>query len=589
MQAFIRKTTLQLFVVGCGFFCAAELAWTQEAKGSKVNWGRDLISSVGTDATLLNGININQFLGADRFYNSGYTGSNAILANIEAGHARDAHDVLTHITEQVTGTGATGDESGHASAATHAMSGRLAAGSYPTDYYGYGIGYGAETWTGAIATAINGDGSFEITNASLASTYTSILQTGVNGRTADVFNNSWTFPDPTGFNDITLGIDGLINFNRKVGVVAAGNSGEDGSNSVGGLAAGYNSITVGAMGTTLASDPYGTVSAFSSYGPSDFYDAATSSVITGVRSTVDLTAPGEQLMLVYDLPGLDNVYLPVDGTSFSSPLVAGGAGLVVDAGNQLYGTADAIDGRVVKSILLNSADKTSGWDNGQFDDSGVIRTTQSLDYRLGAGRMNLASAFDQYVLTSDGGLAGTADVGGLANGDLGNVDAIGWDFGDVVATAGSGNLYFIERQLLGGSEFQATLTWFADRLTGSLADFNGADEDHLANLDLIIFEFDNLNDRNIIGTYAVSDSLYNMTEHLSFLLPKTGYYGLQVRYTEAHWDFGAAESSEQYGIAWSGVVAVPEVEATGLLVFLSVTIWISCVRRKRAKLQLVNS
>lgn len=539
--------------------------------------GRELISSSNAGPDRFSGININQFLGADRFYNNGFTGSTAILANIEAGHARSDHEALSHITEQITGTGALGSVRSHPTSATHAMSGRLSANNFPTDYHGYGIGYGAETWSGAIATEFLGGGSFRVTGESTASTYATILQTGVNGRTADVFNSSWGFSDPTGTSTLTRGVDALLNDNGKIGVISAGNSGS-GTNRIGGMGSGYNAITVGALRTDTDASPYNRISSFSSRGPNDFFHAGTGETITAVRAVVDIAAPGQNLTLAtsesttsYD----DNLA----GTSFSAPLVAGGAGLVVDAGKQLYGTSAAIDGRVVKAVLMNSADKTSGWDNGQSLSGGVVRTTQSLDYAVGAGRMNLDRAFDQYVLTSDGGMAGTADVAGLGSGDLGYVGAVGWDYGQVVATAGSENRYFIESRLLGGSEFNATLTWFADRLVGSIANFSGAAEDHLANLDLEIFRFDNLVDRNILELVAVSESLYNVSEHLSFLLPRNGYYGINVRYTEAHWDFGEAESGEQYGLAWSGVTAVPEPGAISAVVaVIGVMFW---TRRRR--------
>ena len=57
--------------------------------------------------------------------------------------------------------------------------------------------------------------------------------------------------------------------------------------------------------------------------------------------------------------------------------------------------------RVIKAVLLNSADKTPGWDNGQslqrFNGTTLLRTTQGLDYTVGAGRMNLTRAWDQFT------------------------------------------------------------------------------------------------------------------------------------------------------------------------------------------------
>ena len=50
-------------------------------------------------------------------------------------------------------------------------------------------------------------------------------------------------------------------------------------------------------------------------------------------------------------------FFGASGTSFASPIVAGGTALVVDAGYANFGTAAAVDGRVIKAVLANSATK----------------------------------------------------------------------------------------------------------------------------------------------------------------------------------------------------------------------------------------
>jgi len=167
------------------------------------------------------------------------------------------------------------------------------------------------------------------------------------------------------------------------------------------------------------------------------------------------------------------------GTSFAAPTVAGGAGLLVDAGKSIYGNNDSIDGRVIKAALLNSASKLNGWDNGQVDIAGAIVTTQALDFEQGAGALNLNRAFDQYVDSSNGGDVDTAGVLGFAKGDVGDVGAVGWDLGEV--SADDSNFYYIDSLLEGGTEFNVTTTWFADRGIGTLDDFDGVEEEHLAN------------------------------------------------------------------------------------------------------------
>lgn len=181
-----------------------------------------------------------------------------------------------------------------------------------------------------------------------------------------MFNSSWGLTDPTGTHLWTIGIDGLIYASGTVGVFAAGNSGP-GANSILGPASGYNSITVGSVEADTDTPPYQTLSGFSSRGPQDFYHAGTETVIPGVRAAVDIVAPGEDLTLatyVTTGPPADRPYLYIanrSGTSFSTPLVAGGASLLVGAGKTVYSDNPyAVDGRVVKAVLLNSADKLPG-------------------------------------------------------------------------------------------------------------------------------------------------------------------------------------------------------------------------------------
>jgi hypothetical protein len=234
---------------------------------------------------------------------------------------------------------------------------------------------------------------------------------------------------------------------------------------------------------------------------------------------------------------------------------------LIDAGKTLYGTSQAIDARVIKAVLLNSAEKLPDWDNGQSTSAGHIVTTQSLDYAQGAGRMNLSNAFDQYVNLADGGLATTADLPGMVHGVDAIVGSVGWDLAQVGIM--STNSYFLNQPLAGDSPFSATLAWFVDRNPGSLADFAGAGEEHFANLELDIFQFDNLIDRNRIRNVAQSISAFNVVEHLNFQIDAAGYYGIDVRFPSSHWNFVGSDS-EIYGLAWNGV-AVPEPDSLAML------------------------
>lgn len=193
---------------------------------------------------------------------------------------------------------------------------------------------------------------------------------------------------------------------------------------------------------------------------------------------------------------------------------------------------------MVKAVLLNSARKTEGWTNNTVNANGVLKTTQGLDYSVGAGALDLNRAYDQY-------LSGTADVPGLGGGSVAD---IGWDYGR--ASKGSPNDYLIGRSLLQGEVFTATLDWFVNRsfdpLTKSAADvaFN--------ELDLEVWKVIN---GQLSSLVADSMAPYNNVQHLFFAIPSDGYYALRVNWAGSIYDVpGNSLTSDDYGLAWS----VPE-------------------------------
>lgn len=542
------------------------------------------ISSSNSGPTAFNGININQLLGAERFYAADYTGTRSIVAAIEGAVVRTNHLTMSNVTELVYGTGVPNTDFGtnhnHPTSVTHAMSGAINGSVYSSsNYYGFGIAYGAETWSGAIAAGFATNGSYLTTWSSIASPYSRMLISGVGGRTVDIVNSSWWFTEPSGIRRDTIGVDGLAFQSGKLLVNIAGNAGP-GTNTVSGFGAGYNGITVGALGTDSESSPYETVSNSSSRGPNQFALATgsnswtTIAAATARRAAVDIVAPGQNLTLARPSGGTNWYGFNSSGTSFAAPIVAGGAGLLVDAGRDLYSTSESIDARVVKAVLMNSASKMPGWNNGQSLVDGMLTTDQALDFNQGAGRMNLDRAFDQYVAFASNGQALTTDVAGTERGDLGDVGIVGWDFGvvDVLGT----NTYYFDRELAAGSELTATLSWFVDRNYGSLSDFSGFGERHFGNLDLRVFSFDNLVDRNPLSVIAQSISLYNTAEHLSFTIDSGGYYGIEVQYTNSHWNF-VNNTEVAYGLAWFGT-AVPE---PGSWMILAISCCILAVQRRQ--------
>jgi len=521
---------------------------------------------------------LNAFLGAYRYYDHStpITGQNTISSNLEAGYFWNGHETLQHVATTATNFNADAQSWGGASVAAkydrHATWAAMLIGGRQTavdpEIRQQGIAPGTDLRAAAIASEWNAPAyalSFGLTLDSFLTPYEQTF--GV----ADVVNSSYGFTDTAGTDSLSVAMDAYCFQNPATTYVAsAGNNGPT-ANTVGSPGSDYNAITVGALDGPNA---YNVVANFSSRSPQDFGyrdDQFNPVVVEDVRAAVDIAAPGNSLTAAFygGLNGGNNATIggvdqgsvadaysnSIGGTSFAAPIVAGGAALVASAANTLpalSGNANASQSVVVKALLLNGADKTSGWDNGQTVVAGAgssyVQTTQGLDYAAGTGRMNLDATFDLQV-------NGQTDVPGTAQGDLGDVVKIGWDYGN--AEVGVSNDYVISEWLRGGTTFTTTLTWLRNRFFdyASLQ----VDEVAQADLNLSIWELDGSD--SFTTLIARSESLYNTTEHLSFTLPRSGFYGLRVEYpfntfdntTGAVW--GDAANLQPYAVSWQ---AVPE-------------------------------
>lgn len=512
-------------------------------------------------------LNINTFVGAQTFYDAGYTGTRSVATVIDAGHIWSGHESLQHVntflnakqTYSANGfnVGQLGELDKHATAVAAALAGR---GNFS---YQRGIAYGANLWSGAIADNFSSDGSFGWSHAAaVIQPYYNALITGVNGRVADVINSSWgagNYPNAS----VPLALDAMIQQSRATSVVSAGNSGF-GSDTVETFVSAYNSIKVGAL-TSDASN-YSSIATFSSRGLQSVYKSnarfPNSQTYVGTRAAVDIVAPGANLTLAYyggttgsnkggnDLTAGNNNYYSFNsaGTSFAAPIVAGGATLLNDvAYDKFANNRNARDGQVIKAVLLNSADKTSNWTN-RSDSNNV--TYQALDATYGAGVMNLSKAYAQFT-------QGTTDVEGLGGG---MIQATGWDYG--VIQQGSFIDYTFASPLTTGT-FSATLNWFVGRSYLGL-DSRGniqAGDDYFTDLDLYLYSMVN----GVATQVGASVTFNNNTEHLYFNLVSTGNYFLRVKWFDENYDY-VNNSAQSFGLAWSATAlsAVPESSAIWL-------------------------
>ena len=533
-------------------------------------------SNSGTN--IFNGLYINLAIGAGTYYNEGFFGGNAIIANIEAGWSWNGHESLVNLNTYISDPTFEGTSLGqfdwHAT-----MVGQVLAGNGLYTYQD-GIAAGATLWSSAIATEWTAapdeeyTGSFQITTDSFLYGYTKPLLTGLNGAKANVINSSWGFEDSTGANFETVTIDALLRTSGAVGVFSAGNAGPA-SGTVGSPAAGFNGISVAALTGDTGANPFSTVADFSSRGPIDFYNPVTGLTIASARPGVDIAAPGDNLTLAFygglsggHVTGTDptvgefqgQYYIPnMGGTSFSAPIVAGAAALMVDAGNT-FGGGEIIDPRVIKAILLTSATKTPGWDNGQhLTIDGVIRTTQALDYAVGAGALNLDTAYHIQIGDPIGfgfhilGLNTTAGLGELGGG---SVLHRGWDYGLVTNAAPVD--YLLYEPITAGDTLTATLTWFAGRTYDDST--QTADDASLDNLALQIW----LDISGVPTTLvAESDAPYSTVEHLNIPVPGDGTYSLRVLFQGEVYGPGT-DTQQNFGIAWN-VTPAPEPGSAVLL------------------------
>lgn len=506
---------------------------------------------------------VNDLVGWRDYFSAGYQGASTVIANVEAGLTWYGHEAFQRPSDATTGlatftnTNSLNQLDFHATMVGHVLAGSgYVAGTSPAQYSFVGLGMASQAAliSAGVATNFSASsvGSFGTSYASVITPYKAFF-TGVGATRADVINSSWGGSDPAAASPEATALDGLAAMNSQVAFVcSAGNSD---AAPVGWPASGFNNIAVGSLGGNnflVSSD-------FSSRGLVDFYNPVTQTVVTNARVAVDISAPGEYMVLAAYLgdsggigastnpairaliqqPSPTNQYfLNMDGTSFSAPIVAGGIALLKDVAKthpflNLAADTNALDTRVLKSVIMAGARETFAWDNGQnVTSNGVVRTTQALDAAAGAGAFHLGPSTTTYFF-------GTTDVADEIGGTIG---ASGWDFGTVAL--GGTNSYIFDGSFTSDGELTVSLNWFAGRTFDSSTDL-GADLS-FADLNLEVWETE-----SGVFTSKVGESLtlYNNTEFLRLDLSADKIYGLRVLMPSFVFNSNAATNSS-YGLAW---------------------------------------
>jgi hypothetical protein len=513
----------------------------------------------------------NNLIGTAALYGAGFWGSNSTIANVEGGQAWTQQEVFQQRIDgipvqwmpgiTITVSPKTFDNNssppsdddpydGHATAVAAMMTGVGISPDGGLTVLGTGIAPLAAIQSGGIATEweyeeVNGQmvrtGAFEMTKQSFVTPYLKYFSTDK----VDVINSSWGYTDTSGRTEIYAGIiDGLAHDNPTVAFVAsAGNSGADAA--PGGPASGFNGISVGALDYN-ANHAYDYPADFSSGAPLDFYNPVTGTTVSGVRAGVDIAAPGTGLVLAaYDPASPKETglyYVNAAGTSFAAPMVSGGIALLKDMAKTLMpDNANAMDTRVIKAVIMAGATKTVGWNNGQHQVGAVTVTTQSLDYQVGAGLINLDRSSAIYLNPVLNGARGNLAISG------------GWDMVAVNYGADQAMSYTF---LFSDSAVELTisLNWFSNTVYDDTVEA-GYRDIWLSNLDLGLYRIEG----DAWTLIAESAGIYNNTEFLRLDLD-SGEYGFKVINNGTIFDAtnsGLDGQTETYAVAWSAA-AIPE-------------------------------
>jgi hypothetical protein len=339
---------------------------------------------------------------------------------------------------------------------------------------------------------------------------------------ADLVTASFGFPLESWW---TRGMESLVE-HEGLPIIASIGNGSNASEPPLYPGAGSNAIGVGVVSSVNAENPATGLAYFalaypeqSSRGPTD-----------DGRCKPDLIAPGNCLVAGAES---DQGYT-ASGTwsSFSTPVVAGAAGLLIQAAKQdkrLDGILSPEGGNcLLKVILMTSATKLPFWHKGRLtaDDDHEV----PLDYLQGAGMVNAVHAHQ--LLTA-------------GRGNPGNVPAAGWDLNRLEGSQVLQQVYRIGLDEPANKELTVTLVW--NRHYSQKYPFERlADSDTDLRLEVWAVNPRNPNDSVLLD---YSDSKVDNVEHVHFETA-AGYtsYAIIVTYSNPS---ERTLPGERYGVAWT--------------------------------------
>ena len=301
------------------------------------------------------------------------------------------------------------------------------------------------------------------------------------------------------------------------------------------------------------------------------------------RSKPDLTAPGSYTS--YTAPIVSGVATMMiqagRGTGFSSPVGFNASDAAITAQGATAYTTAATDIRTVKALLLNGADKPTGWTNSYTVNNGnysynapTTTATTPLDPRYGAGVVNaynsyntLAGGAHNYTAVSTPAIsslpsATSAPAAGFSGNFTQAASATnpstitGWNLANISTQNGANAVEHYDFNLPGTSAnswgLTATLAWNKNYTAGGI--------NHL-----LLFLL-NSSGQQVAASKSMLDNVQQININpalgMNSLMP--GQYDLAV---EMLGGVNAISPSDTYALAWNFIdpTAVPEPAAFALL------------------------